>query len=441
VGVSRIAIVVALVGVAFAGAVPTSSAAGTIRSRTVVSQETLRPGVKLTHLRLEVQGASPKIDIYRVAWRAGDPHVRLRAVPLGDVDIAGDRIRGTTIRSWASGQSSYLTAVMNGDYSAYTNRYPWMRTAGMLVSRGRLIKAGWGGPAVGYLPDGRLLMGRPRASAVRLLLPTGHATIGAWEQLGGDALKRDQVAAFTTLGRRVTIRPGYVGALVDRGFLAGMLTGSRLYRNVHGAGMQERVRAFRLIRVPRDVGAAAWTMRRAGGCAELICRAGETAVVRTGTALLVARETTRVEAIAAKGLARVARMAAPAVRITTGSRKWAEVEDVMGGRPQLVRDGAAITTRPSLVNDWQWRCGGGCWRPALVQSYSGENWLVVSGGQSYNGLTMPQWAATLRALGAKNAMGFDNNGSTELYVPGRRPFAAGGWERTLPTATALYYTP
>jgi hypothetical protein len=43
-------------------------------------------------------------------------------------------------------------------------------------------------------------------------------------------------------------------------------------------------------------------------------------------------------------------------------------------------------------------------------------------------------------LGAQNAIGFDNNSSTELYVPGRGTWTfSPGWQREITEATALAY--
>ena len=48
-------------------------------------------------------------------------------------------------------------------------------------------------------------------------------------------------------------------------------------------------------------------------------------------------------------------------------------------------------------------------------------------------------ADMLRQLGAQQAIGFDSNGSAEMYRPGARPYTAYGYERWLPTATTLRY--
>jgi hypothetical protein len=65
--------------------------------------------------------------------------------------------------------------------------------------------------------------------------------------------------------------------------------------------------------------------------------------------------------------------------------------------------------------------------------------LILIGARGGSGLTMLSFARVLRQLGAQQAIGFDNNGSAEMYRPGHRPYTAYGYERWLPTATALRY--
>jgi len=127
---------------------------------------------------------------------------------------------------------------------------------------------------------------------------------------------------------------------------------------------------------------------------------------------------------------------------------WASVTDVMGGKPQLVTNGVAVSTRPAYVDTWQWTCGGGCWRTALGVTASGKSWFAVAGATWGGGVTMPVFARMLKQLGAVDAMGFDNNGSTELFRPlpnngtcnGAGACVTGyGYERSVPLGTALYY--
>ena len=99
---------------------------------------------------------------------------------------------------------------------------------------------------------------------------------------------------------------------------------------------------------------------------------------------------------------------------------------------------ASISSRPDSIDPWQWACGGGCWRPALVRS-GNSAWMILIGGRGGAGLTMPKFARVLADMGATDAMGFDNNNSAELWRPGHRPITGYGYERLLPTATTLSY--
>ena len=86
----------------------------------------------------------------------------------------------------------------------------------------------------------------------------------------------------------------------------------------------------------------------------------------------------------------------------------------------LVSGGHAVSSRPDSIDPWQWDCGGGCWRPALVRS-GNSAWMILIGGKGGAGLTMPKFASVLADMGATDAMGFDNNNSAELWRPGHRP--------------------
>jgi hypothetical protein len=157
-------------------------------------------------------------------------------------------------------------------------------------------------------------------------------------------------------------------------------------------------------------------------------------VPATGTVLLA-----KVGGIAEVGLSALAASANPVVDINGDAKGWSSVSDVMGGKPELVSGGDAISSRPTIVDSWQWTCGGGCWRPALMRTSTGRGSLILIGARGGSGLTMLSFARVLRQLGAEQAIGFDNNGSAEMYRPGHRPYTGYGYERWLPTATTLRY--
>ena len=66
---------------------------------------------------------------------------------------------------------------------------------------------------------------------------------------------------------------------------------------------------------------------------------------------------------------------------------------------------------------------------------------VITGGiSSSDGVYGWNWGKTLVQLGAVNAMGFDNNSSTELFAPGTGTWTfSPRWERQITEATALVY--
>ena len=68
-----------------------------------------------------------------------------------------------------------------------------------------------------------------------------------------------------------------------------------------------------------------------------------------------------------------------------------------------------------------------------------HSWIVC-GASDASGIYGSTWGRMLVQLGAKNAMGFDNNSSTELYRPGMNPVTAYGFERSIVSATALTYS-
>jgi hypothetical protein len=404
-------------------AAPAALPPGPVVKLATVSAKTVRPGVTLTHYRATVRGYYYAQDVYKLAWKVGNPHLSLHSALLGryhesngTVDIA----RLSTL-----GSTPGLVAALNGDFSAYVTSSSYVNS-GMLVSDRRIYRFGWGGPGVGYGAAGDFTIGKPAAVPVKLRLPGGKtATIGLY---GGRPERGDQVGVYNGAGKSLTVPAGYVAFTIDSPLFGTMLRGSRTMRNPTGQGVREQVVAFAF----REPSAAAATAVLPIAASSV---AGDVVRVPAGGAVLMAQE----GGLAATGLAALAARATPAVTINVDAAGWDSVTDVMGGKPQLVTDGRAIATRPGYVDPWQWECGGGCWRPALVRS-GGQGWLVLAGGPQASGMTMPVFARVLKQLGAQQALGFDNNGSAELFRPGAEPItAARGYERPLPTATTLLY--
>ena len=404
-------------------AAPATPLPGPITRLRVVSRSTIRPGVIFTHYRATVRGYSRAQEIYRVSWAIGDSHVRLGSSLLGTYHPASETVDVHPISSL--GAPAGLLAAINGDYSAYTTRTAY-RNSGMLVKGRRIYNFGWGGPGVGYLPAGDFKIGRPRAQPVKLRLPNKlTATIGAF---GAPPPASDQVGVYDAAGTVVTVPKGYAAFTVDSTAFSTMLTGDRTLRNRTGNDRSEQVAAFAFAE-PTTAGTTT-SLPIAGSQPA----GAQVTVPATGTVLLA-----KVGGIAEVGLSSLAGSANPVVDMNGDAKGWRAVSDVMGGKPELVTGGVAISSRPAIVDSWQWTCGGGCWRPALMRTNSGRGSLVLIGSRGGSGLTMLTFARVLRQLGAEQAIGFDNNGSAEMYRPGHRPYTGYGYERWLPTATTLRY--
>jgi hypothetical protein len=424
------------------GAAPAAAMAGPITSKVIVSSKTLKPGVLYTHSRITVRGAWGVQNVYKLSWPIGDHHVRLHSSLLGSYDPSSGLIMDHPISHLASaGGPAGMIAAMTGDYSVYVGWNPTTsRTSGMLVQNRQVFRIGDGGPAVGYQPNGKFIMGEPMVRPAKIELPGVDVTVGAQNPgpvtLSG--IRSDQVAVYTA-GTQVTIPTGYIGVLVQSTALQTDLHGTSTYVNPAGAKRAETVVAFRFTEPTAALRTTSMPIVKASGCATNVCEPHEAVVVPAGETLVVAETTTKNQ-FAADGLKQVAARLTrtPALVTTIDSAGWDTVTDVTAGKPELVREGTAIRSRPWFVDPWQWDCGGGCWRPALVRS-GNRGWLIVMGGAGGSGLTMPQFAGVLRGLGATDAMGFDNNNSAELWRPGHQPITGYGYERLLPTATTLAY--
>jgi len=402
---------------------PATLLRGPITRLRVVSRSTLRPGVVFTHYRASVRGYSRAQEIYRISWAIGDTHVKLGSALLATYHPASQTVDVHPVSSL--GAPAALVAAVNGDYSAYTTRTAY-RNSGMLVKGRTIYNFGWGGPGVGYLPAGDFVIGQPRAQPVKLKLPNRlTATIGAFDALPAAS---DQVGAYDNAGTVVSVPQGYVAFTINSTAFRTMLRGNRTLRNPTGRNTSEPVAAFAFA---EPSAAATTTSLPIAGSQQ----AGAQVTVPTAGAVVVAK----VGGIAEVGLSALAASVNPVVDVNGDAKGWGSVSDVMGGKPELVSSGVAISARPTSIDSWQWTCGGGCWRPALMRTTSGRGSLILIGARGGSGLTMLSFARVLRQLGAQQAIGFDSNGSAEMYRPGARPYTAYGYERWLPTATTLRY--
>jgi len=289
---------------------------------------------------------------------------------------------------------------------------------------------------VGYRPGGDMVMGTPSLRPAAIALGNGStATVGAFNGLttNGVAIHSDQVAAYVNAGAHVTVPSGYAGYVLPSAVLAQTLRGARSgYRFSTGANVSETVAGFRFA-VPGVMhGTASVPTSQPAECPTGTCNAGTALTAPTGGVILLAKA----GGTAAAGLSARSAAAAP-LSVATDPPGWDTVNDVMGGKPQLVANGRAIRQQPSYVDSWQW--DNAHWRPAVVRAANGQGWMLVEGGTNGVGVKALTWARMLVQMGARDAMGFDNNSSTELFRPGARPLTAYGYERDITSATYLAY--
>jgi Phosphodiester glycosidase len=403
----------------------------------------LKPGVTLTHLRAKMH-TGPSQDIYKLSWKLGDPHVRLFAEALSHPTVAGS-IQLNTISNWAgTGAPAGFLGAINADFFSQGNNWRYGKPSGMLVQGRHVYDFGSGGPAVGYQPAGRMVMGSPIARAAKITLTGGHtATIGAFNPSSTDlsSVRGDQVAVKT--GSSARVPRGWVGFVVTNAkpnFFADMLRGSQQVSNSSGLKTGETVRGFRFGEGTGTTTTTQLQVVSSATCGGYVCH-GQVDVALAGSQALVIAKTAH---FAAGGLVQRANSNAHAFTISTDTPRWAGVSDVMGGKPRLVKDGRASypapwVNPPMMSSDgWQWDYPH--WRPAVAETAT-RGWLIITGGVRYaDGVAGWNWSKMLVQLGARNAIGFDNNSSTELYVPGRGTWTfSPGWQRPLTEATALTY--
>jgi hypothetical protein len=405
---------------------------------------TLKPGVTLTHLRAKMR-SGPSQDIYKLSWKLGDRHVQLFAEALNHPTATGS-IRLTTISNWArTGAPAGFLGAINADFFGQGSNWSYGKPSGMLVQGRHIYDFGTGGPAVGYQAAGRMVMGSPLARPVKITLLEGHtATIAAFNpsSAGLSNVKGDQVAIKT--GSTARVPSGWVGFVVTNtkpGFFGNMLQGSEQVNNSSGLGTGETVRGFRF---GEGTGTTTTTqlqvVNEAGACGGYVCHGQVDVSLGAGQALMI----TKAGRFADADLEHKANSSLHAFTISTDTPRWAGAVDVMGGKPRLVKNGKVQyplprVNPPMMSSDgWQWDYPH--WRPAVAETAT-RGWLIITGGVHYaDGVTGWNWGKMLVQLGAQNAIGFDNNSSTEMYVPGRGTWTfSPGWQREITEATALAY--
>jgi hypothetical protein len=394
----------ALLAILAAGSV--SAASGPVQSLKLVSRRAIAPGIVFTHWRLRVSGVRDVQDVYRVSWLIGDAHVGVHAALMGSRQTDGS-VAVRPISRWAAlAHPRGLLAAVNGDFFTATSGTT-ARPSGMIVRNGRLIQVGWDGhggvPSVGFAPRGRLVFGRPTALPVKILLPAGHsATIAGF---GGLPTKLDQVTAYTRSGAVARIPSGYTAVVLDSSLRP--LRGHAAYTNTTGSGVRESVSAFTL-------NPAGLMPPRRGIPIDAVSAGVRKVSVPPGGAVLVMKS----GGVAATGFASDLALTTPRVSLTMSPPAWAKVTDVISGKPQVVRNGTPMVTKPRYVSADQWYPEQ--FRPAIASSRDGHGWFVMVG--SVNGLrgtslTGSQFARVLAQLGAKEALQLDNRHSTEIYLP------------------------
>ena len=250
-----------------------------------------------------------------------------------------------------------LTAAINGDFFADSYMHSGAgRPSGLLVHDRSVLSFGWGGPAVGYLPGGDMIMGRPQAVPALIKLPNSKtATVEAFNSLSsrGVAIHGDQVGAYVVAGAKVTVPTGYVGFVLPSIDLRTMLHGAKGgYRYVSGSNMSKTVAGFRF-----EDPAAAYRTVSIPTSMPVACPSGTCAAL---TQLTVPVEGAVVLAkaggIAATGLS-IKAAAGGALSMAADNVGWDAVDDVMGGKPS-----SSTTASRSRPGPRSWIRGSGTTR-------------------------------------------------------------------------------
>jgi hypothetical protein len=401
--------------------------------------KTLRPGVTLTRWRAKMHSGTTQ-SIYRISWKLGDPHVNLMAAALNTPNPTNGNIDLGTISHWASAShTTGLVGAINGDFFSSVD-WSTGHPSGMLVQSRKVVAFGSGGPGVGYEPGGRMVMGTPSAKPAKFFLGEGQtATIAAFDPgstLNSLGIRGDQVVVKTVTSSPVNVPNGWNGYVVGGPsapkVFSNLLRGSERVANPTGSGKQETVAGFRF----GDAAGAVATVSLPIQGAPV---APTTVQLVPGQALVLALPGYPADL----ALARLATHS-QVIKLSIDAPAWSSVQDVMGGKPQLVKNGKALYTTahqdpPMMSSDgWQWEYPH--WRPAVAETKT-RGWLIITGGVHYgNGVYGWNWGKMLVQLGVQNAMGFDNNSSTEMFAPGHGTWTfSPGWERDITEATALTY--
>lgn len=436
-------LVVLLCVAVFATAGGALGGTGPLQRLTLVSRHRIAPGVVFTHWRARVSGVADTQDVYRVAWTLGDSHIGLHSARMGALHPNGT-IDIHPISGWAAAAHPRgLVAAMNGDFFDWTSSTT-ARPSGMFVQYRHLVQPGWGGaggaPSVGFGPGGALVFGRPRPLPLRFFLPGGHsATIHGF---GVAPLKGDQVGVFHRAGQTVTIPTGDTAVILENP-LHHLITGAVTSQNPTGLNVSETVAAFTLTGLKATVQTITVPIAPVASTTAVTVGRGDSVLLMTAAGQ------------AAAGFRALLAEPTPAVRMTTSDRAWQPVSDVISGKPQVVKDGQPLTTKPAYVTDDQWYPQQ--YRPAIATSTTGQGWLIIIGsthGLNGTSLTGVQFGRVLAALGAKNALQLDNRHSSELFLHASASVPSNGlcsggpgacytiqphYERSIPEAAYLTY--
>ena len=411
---------------------------GTILSKRLVAKTTLRTGVVLRRYHATVAGL-PTQEIDEVTWTLGSSHISLHSTMLGSYSTASQSIGIRTISSWnRTAQPAHVVAALNGDF--FTDAGIGAVPSSTLVIHRRIYHFGRGAPAVGFLPHGDMIIGNPLLYPTRIYLPNSTATVYAWNQPPPRA-NGDQVAVYSTPGRVVPIPTGYRAVIVAGQPFRHGLRGTNHVTNSTGLNKQEAVSSFYYLPAGTATTKLSFPITTPPtGATSVTVPPRRTVLIMTANG------------IASAGFDTDLAKPTPSVTISTSDPAWSNVSDVMGGKPQVVKNHTAITAKDAYTTNDQWYSQQ--WRPAIATTTTGKGMLIVIGGlHGATSTTGVQFARMLAALGAKNAIQFDNRSSSELFLT--RPNHGGcattnsgtcytmspGWERTIPVATSLTYRP